>query len=90
MARTQKKARTSTVFKNVTAADIERAETRGADVRRVWELQNVVTKKYPDLVDMPSTQVLKGEELLRFAFFVPLFRLRREQRFDRIATGTRK
>ncbi len=61
MVRTQKKARTSTVFKSVTAADIERAETRGADVRRVWELQNVVTKQYPDLLGMPSSQVLKGE-----------------------------
>jgi hypothetical protein len=87
MVRTKRKARTASVLKSVTEADIKRATVRGADVRRVWELQNVQTKKYPDLVELSSADILQGE--LRF-FCVFCGNSRTAQRFARTAIGTRR
>ena len=77
LAATKKKAKAMSAYKSVTEADIARAVSKGADVRRVWELRNVVTKKYPDLAPMSSADVLKGATFrcacFSFLFFLFFF-----------------
>jgi hypothetical protein len=61
LVRTKRKTSATTAYKSVSEADIARAQTRGADVRRVWELQNVETKKLDDLKSLEAPEILKGK-----------------------------
>ncbi len=76
--RTKKKKSAATAYKSVTQADISRAVARGADVRRVWELQNVQTKKLAHLTPLSAPDVLKGSHTHKkghffFSFFIFFF-----------------
>ncbi len=62
LVRTKRKTSATTAYKSVSDADIARAQSRGADVRRVWELQNVETKKLDGLKTLEAPEILTGKK----------------------------